>query len=46
MFLYIHGMLRVNSDYLGNTIEIILCNGDAAFFCGVRNEDSYNSLRT
>lgn len=38
-------MLRVNSDCFGNMTKIILCDGDAAFFCFVRNEDLYNSLR-
>jgi len=37
--------LRVNSDYFGNMVKIMLCNGDADFFCGVRNEDLYNSLK-
>jgi hypothetical protein len=37
-------ILIVNSDYFGNVIKIILFNGDAAFFYGVRNEDLYNSL--
>jgi hypothetical protein len=46
IFLCVHMMLRVNSDYFGNLMKISLCNGDAAFFCGVRNEDLYNSLRT
>jgi len=44
--LYVHMMLRVNSDYFGNVIKIRLGNGDAAFFCGVRNEGLYNSLKT